>query len=87
MIQSPWRAAFDLVERPFAAAAESWVQSEPFMDAAALGYKLQRRMTVETRRALERGLSLFGLPTRSDVSALVNQVAGLERQVRELRGD
>jgi polyhydroxyalkanoate synthesis regulator phasin len=80
-----WRLAFDAVERPLAAASESWVQSDTFMDLAAVGFKVQRRLTEEGRRAFETWLSLWGLPTRSDVSALVNQVAALERQVRLMR--
>ena len=80
-----WRLAFDAVERPLAAASESWVQSETFMDLAAVGFKVQRRMTGEARRAFETWLSLWGLPTRSDLSALVNQVAALERQLRIMR--
>jgi hypothetical protein len=81
-----WRLAFDAVERPLAAASESWVQSETFMDLAAVGFKVQRRLTEESRRAFETWLSLWGLPTRSDVSALVNQVAARERQLRLMRG-
>jgi len=80
-----WRLAFDVVERPLAAASESWVQSDTFMDLAAVGFKVQRRLTEEGRRAFETWLSLWGLPTRSDVSALVNQVAALERQLRLMR--
>jgi hypothetical protein len=80
-----WRLAFDAVERPLAAASESWVQSDTFMDLTAVGFKVQRRMTDEARRAFETWLSLWGLPTRSDVTALVNQVAALERQLRLMR--
>ena len=80
-----WRTAFDLVERPVAAASESWLQSDAFMDVAAVGFKVQRRMRAQSRQALEAWLGLFELPTRRDVSELVNQVAALERQVRDLR--
>jgi polyhydroxyalkanoate synthesis regulator phasin len=79
-----WRLAFDAVERPLAAASESWVQSDTFMDVAAVGFKVQRRMTGEARQAIESWLALWGVPTRSDLSSLINQVAGLERQVRRL---
>jgi hypothetical protein len=82
-----WRLAFNLVERPLAAASESWVQSDPFMDVAALGFKLQRRMTKETEKALDAWLALWRLPTRGDMNALVNQVAALERQIRELAAE
>jgi hypothetical protein len=77
-----WRLAFDAVERPLAAASESWVQSETFMDVAAVGFKVQRRMTGEARRVMEGWLALWGVPTRQDLSSLINQVAGLERQLR-----
>jgi hypothetical protein len=80
-----WRLPFDLVERPLAAASETWVQSDTFMDTLALSYKLQRRVTRRTEQALDTWLGLWGLPTKRDVTALVNQVAALERQVRELR--
>ena len=79
-----WRHAFNLVERPLAAASESWVQSDSFMDMAALGFKLQRRLMAQTGQALEAWFGLWSLPTRGDVNALVNQVAALERQVHEL---
>jgi hypothetical protein len=82
-----WRLGFDLVERPLAAFSESWVQSDVFMDAAALGFKVSRRMTKQTEKALDAWLGVWGLPTRRDFSALVNQVASLERQLRELAAE
>ena len=80
-----WRLGFDLVERPLAAASESWVQTDQFMDTLALAYKAQRRATGQAEKALDAWLGLWGLPTRRDVHALANQIASLERQVRELR--
>ena len=80
-----WRQAFDLVERPFAASAESWVQSDTFMDFTAVAFKLQRRLLGDTRRAIERWLELWGMPSRADAAGLMNQVGSLEREVRELR--
>ena len=82
-----WRLAFDAVERPLAAASESWVQSDTVMDIAAVGFKVQRRMTGEARRAMESWLALWGMPTRDDLTSLINQVAGLERQVRRLAAE
>ena len=79
-----WRLAFDLVERPVGAASEAWVQSDAFMDALALSWKAQRRVTREMERGLGMWLGLFGVPRRSDVTQLVNQVASLERQVRQV---
>ena len=41
---------------------------------------LQRRFERQSRRALH----LFNLPAGSDIRALRNQIAGLERQIRDL---
>jgi hypothetical protein len=79
-----WRLAFDLVERPVGAASESLVQSEVFMDALAASWKVQRRMTRGMQRSVGLWLDLFAMPRRSDLTTLVNQVASLERQVRQV---
>ncbi|HEX2103765.1 MAG TPA: hypothetical protein VHF51_08945 [Solirubrobacteraceae bacterium] len=79
-----WRLAFDLVERPIGAASESFVQSEVFMDALAAGWKVQRRMTREVQRGIGLWLDVLAVPRRSDLTTLVNQVASLERQVRQV---
>ena len=82
-----WRMAFDAVERPLASWSESWVQSDTFMDVAAVGFKVHSRMLHEARGVCETWLGLWGMPTRSDVMALVNQVAALERQLRQLAAE
>jgi hypothetical protein len=79
-----WRLAFDLVERPVGAASEAWVQSDVFMDALAASWKVQRRLTREMERGVGMWLGFLGVPRRSDVTQLVNQVASLERQVRQV---
>jgi hypothetical protein len=80
-----WRKAFDAIERPLAAGSEAWVQSDTFMDLTAVTFKVQRRMLGEVQQATERWLHLWGGVSRGDVIRLTNQVASLERQVRELR--
>ena len=79
-----WRLAFDLVERPVGAASEAWVQSEVFMDTLAATWKIQRRMTRRMQQGVGLWLDVLAVPRRSDVTALVNQVASLERQVRQV---
>jgi hypothetical protein len=79
-----WRLAFDAIERPIGAASESWVQTDVFMDALALTWKVQRRMASQMHRGLGLWFGLFDMPRRSDVNALVTQVASLERQVRQM---
>jgi polyhydroxyalkanoate synthesis regulator phasin len=81
---SLWRQAFDVIERPLAAGSESWVQSKTFMDLAAVTIKVQRRLTAEGQRMTEQWLHAWGMPARGDLFRLINQVASLERQVRDL---
>jgi hypothetical protein len=81
---SLWRQAFDAMERPLAAASESWVQSKTFMDLAAVTIRVQRRLTADCHRMTGQWLHAWGMPARGDLFRLTNQVAGLERQVRDL---
>ena len=80
-----WRKAFDAIERPLAAGAESWVQSDTFMDLTAVAIRVQNRVFGELHGATERWFHLGGVVSRGDVVRLTNQVASLERQVRDLR--
>ena len=80
-----WRKAFDAIERPLAAGSEAWIQSDTFMDLATQSIRIQRRMLNDVQHATERWLHLWGWVSRGDVVRLSNQVASLERQVRELR--
>lgn len=80
-----WRKAFDAIERPLAAGSEAWIQSETFMDLATHSIRIQRRMLHEMQHATERWLHLWGGVSRGDVLRLSNQVASLERQVRDMR--
>lgn len=80
-----WRKAFDAIERPLAAGSEAWIQSETFMDLATHSIRIQRKMLHEMQHATERWLHLWGGVSRRDVVRLSNQVASLERQVRDMR--
>ena len=82
-----WRKAYDSIERPLAAGSEAWIQSDTFMDLATVGFRVQRRMVRELQQNTERWLHLWGWVSRGDVLRLSNQVASLERQVRDLRRD
>jgi hypothetical protein len=81
---SLWRQEFDAIERPLAAVSESWVQSKMFMDLAALTIRMQRQLTAAGQRMTEQWLHAWGMPARGDVFTLMNQVASLERRVRDL---
>lgn len=79
------RAAFTAVERPVAHASRSLMDSDRFMDGFAVTWRLQHRLQTEVRRSLDVWLGLWQLPSRTDVASVSNEIAGLERQVRELR--
>jgi hypothetical protein len=80
-----WRKAYDAIERPLAAGSEAWVQSEMFMDLATHSFRIQRRVLSDVQQATERWLHLWGWVSRGDVVRLSNQVASLERELRDLR--
>ncbi|MBV9049217.1 MAG: hypothetical protein JOY58_13160 [Solirubrobacterales bacterium] len=80
-----WRQAFDAVERPIAAAAESWVQTDTFMDLTAFAFKIQRRVLAEGHRASEQWLHTWGMSSQADLAKLMNQIGSLERELRDLR--
>jgi hypothetical protein len=79
-----WRQTFDAVERPIASVSEAWLQTDTFMDLLAVTFRAQRRVSSQVERGLQTWVGAWGIPTRGDVTALINQVASLERKVREL---
>lgn len=76
------RKAFDAVERPVADASESVIESDAFMDALALAWKVNRAAVRRVERGAAAGLRVLGVPTRAE---LLNEIGALQREVRELR--
>jgi hypothetical protein len=79
-----WRKTFDAVERPIGNRLEALVQTGPFIDALTLTRRLQRRLQQRLQHAQRQLLHLGNLPARTDVARLSEQVARLERQLRDL---
>jgi hypothetical protein len=79
-----WRQAFDAVDRRIAPPIEAGARSEVFGDAFTLAFRLRRRVQREAERRTRRVLHLVNLPTATDVRRLSEQMAALQRQVREL---
>ena len=79
------RRAFDAVERPVANAAESLLETDTVMDALAFTWKVQRTALRRVESGTAAWLRLCGVPSRSDVVEIVNQLGGLQRELRELR--
>jgi pyridoxal biosynthesis lyase PdxS len=86
-ISSLPRKTFDAVERPVANTAESLLEKDAFMDALALAWKAQRAALRRVERGTAAAMRVVGVPTRADVVELVNQIGGLQRELRELRGE
>src|SRR3954468_8218211 len=79
-----WRRAFDDVDRRISGPVESATRSDTFGDALTLAIRLQRRAQREVEKRTRRALHLVNLPTATDVRRLSEQVAALQRQLRDL---
>ena len=80
-----WKQLFDAVDGRLSPAINDMARSEDAATLAALGRRgrseLDRRMEQASRRALH----LLNLPAGSDVNRLLEHIARLEREVRDLR--
>ena len=80
-----WRQVFDKAERAVCSRLEELVRTEQF--AVAVGLVTRARGEVQRRveRASRRVLHFWNLPAGSDVTRIMDQVAQLQRQIRDLR--
>jgi flagellar motility protein MotE (MotC chaperone) len=72
------------VERAIAPGLESAARSEGFADIATIAMRMQAEAARRTERAMRRALHLWNLPAGSDVKRVSEQIASLERRVRDL---
>ena len=79
-----WRKAFDAVESRAAGPVEAGAHSDVFNDLITLNVRLARRAQQEVERRTRRLLHMANLPTATDVRRLSEQVASLQRELREL---
>ena len=79
-----WRQAFDAVDQRVAGPVEAGARSDVFSDLVALNLRVARRTQREIERRTRRVLHLANLPTATDVRRLSEQVAALQRDLREL---
>ena len=79
-----WRKAFDAVDKRVAGPVESGAHSDMFGDLVALNWRLARRAQREVERRTRRVLHMANLPTATDVRRLSEQVAALQRDLREM---
>jgi hypothetical protein len=83
--QSPlWRRGFDRLERVIGEPLEVAARSDAFFDGVALARRTQEALTGLARALSRRSLHLFGIPAESDVRHLREQLAHVDRQLREI---
>ena len=80
-----WRQAFDAVDRRVAGPVEAGAHSDVFGDVVTVGWRLSRRVQREVERRSRRVLHMANLPTATDVRRLSEQVAALQRELREMQ--
>ena len=79
-----WRQGFDAIERRLAGPVEEAVRTELFADVVALAIRARRRAQREVERRTRAVLHAVNVPTATDVRRVSEQLADLQRQVREL---
>ena len=82
-----WRQAFDAVDKRVTGPVEAGVRSEAFVDALTLALRMQARVQGGIERRTRRALHLVNLPAASDLKLLREQIAALQREVRQLSRD
>ena len=80
-----WRQLFDAVDRRVAGPVEAGARSDAFADLVAVSWRLGRRVQRELERRSRGMLHLLNLPTATDVRRLSEQLAALQREVREVQ--
>jgi hypothetical protein len=79
-----WRRAFDAVEQNISPQLEQFVRTDQFADMAAVVARVQGQLQKRAERAMRQAWHFWNLPTGSDVKRVSEQVASLERRVRDL---
>jgi hypothetical protein len=79
-----WKRAFDQMEGQVGPQLEQFVRTEQFADLAAGMARAQTEVQRRMADLLRQAWHFWNLPAASDVKRLSEQVASLERRVREL---
>ncbi len=84
MSEPLWKRAFDAVERSSGPALTKALSNPDVIEAITLANAVRRRAESDLAEMARRGLHLFNLPAGTDISKVSHQVAGLEREIRQL---
>ena len=80
-----WKQMFDAAERTVGARLNEFARSENYAIIVGLAARVQRDAAQRSQRMSRQFLHMANLPAGSDVNRLLEQIARLEREVRELR--
>jgi hypothetical protein len=80
-----WKQLFDAVDARLSPAINEMARSEEAATLAALGRRGRSELDRRAEQASRRALHLLNLPAGSDVNRLLEHIARLEREVRDLR--
>ncbi len=84
MSQPLWKRVFDAVERGAGPALTKTLSNQDVLEMMTLATAVRRRAEADLAEVARRGLHLFNLPAGTDISKVSHQVAGLEREIRQL---
>jgi len=80
-----WKKVFDALDERLSPAINEMAQSEDAATLVALGRRGRSELDRRMEQASRRTLHLLNLPAGSDVNRLLEHIARLEREVRDLR--
>ena len=80
-----WKQLFDAVDRRFGSTVNELAQRDEVVALAALGLRSRTEIERAMERISRRALHFLNLPAGSDVNRLLQQIARVEREVRDLR--
>ena len=80
-----WKQLFDAVDARLSPTINEMARSDDAATLAALGRRGRSELDRRMEQASRRTLHLLNLPAGSDVNRLLEHIARLEREVRDLR--
>ena len=79
-----WKKAFDAVEKQAGPTLGKALSNPRVIEALTLTMAIERRAREDVAEFVRRQLHLVNLPAGTDVQKVSNQIANLERQIRQL---
>jgi len=79
-----WKKAYDTAEKQAGPLLAKLLANPTVIEAITLGTAIQKRASEDAAELIRRGLHGVNLPSGTDVRKVSNQIAGLERQIRQL---